>query len=139
MACAAPRPDPAFFGADAEARWIGFDVLLAAEAPEVRFGGTKEGSFGLRIAESMRADRKARRMCRTEGERLHHLGLLLKNRVELQRRDVQATAVDDLAGPAREEQTAVRHISDVSGVDPPLYVEDPLACGEKPPAATDTS
>jgi hypothetical protein len=46
------------FGADAEARWIDFDVVLTAEAPEVRFGDTKEGSFGLRIAESMRTDRK---------------------------------------------------------------------------------
>jgi hypothetical protein len=46
------------FGADRETRWIDFDSLLTATADEVRFGDTKEGSFGLRIAESMRTDRK---------------------------------------------------------------------------------
>jgi hypothetical protein len=46
------------FGADADSRWIDFDVTLSAVADEVKFGDTKEGSFGLRIAESMRTDRK---------------------------------------------------------------------------------
>jgi hypothetical protein len=46
------------FGADGESRWIDFDVTLVAAADEVKFGDTKEGSFGLRIAESMRTDRK---------------------------------------------------------------------------------
>jgi hypothetical protein len=46
------------FGADGETRWIDFDITLTAEADEVHFGDTKEGSFGLRIAESMRTDRK---------------------------------------------------------------------------------
>jgi Family of unknown function (DUF6807) len=46
------------FGADADSRWIDFDVSLSAVADEVKFGDTKEGSFGLRIAESMRTDRK---------------------------------------------------------------------------------
>jgi len=46
------------FGADADSRWIDFDITLTALADEVKFGDTKEGSFGLRIAESMRTDRK---------------------------------------------------------------------------------
>ncbi|MCI0360717.1 MAG: PmoA family protein, partial [Planctomycetaceae bacterium] len=45
-------------GAEADSRWIDFDVTLSALADEVKFGDTKEGSFGLRIAESMRTDRK---------------------------------------------------------------------------------
>ncbi len=46
------------FGGDSEQRWIDFDVVVTAETDEVKFGDTKEGSFGLRIAESMRVDRK---------------------------------------------------------------------------------
>ena len=46
------------FGGGDELRWIDFDSVLTAAADEVKFGDTKEGSFGLRIAESMRADRK---------------------------------------------------------------------------------
>jgi hypothetical protein len=46
------------FGADEATRWIDFDITLMAAADEVDFGDTKEGSFGLRIAESMRTDRK---------------------------------------------------------------------------------
>ena len=46
------------FGGDADRRWIDFDIVLAAAAPEVKFGDTKEGSFGLRIAETMRTDRQ---------------------------------------------------------------------------------
>jgi hypothetical protein len=46
------------FAADTLTRTIDFDIVLTAAAGEVRFGDTKEGSFGLRIAESMRTDRK---------------------------------------------------------------------------------
>lgn len=46
------------FGGDQNARWIDCDFVVTAAAPEVKFGDTKEGSFGLRIAESMRVDRK---------------------------------------------------------------------------------
>jgi hypothetical protein len=46
------------FGGDQETRWIDFDVTVTAEKDGVTFRDTKEGSFGLRIAESMRADKK---------------------------------------------------------------------------------
>jgi hypothetical protein len=46
------------FGGDDKTRWIDFDVVVTALADEVTFGDTKEGAFGLRIAESMRTDRK---------------------------------------------------------------------------------
>jgi hypothetical protein len=46
------------FGGDSAARWIDFHVVVTAVADQVTFGDTKEGSFGLRIAESMRADKK---------------------------------------------------------------------------------
>lgn len=46
------------FGGDGVKRWIDFDVTVTAVADELKFGDTKEGSFGLRIAESMRVDRK---------------------------------------------------------------------------------
>jgi hypothetical protein len=46
------------FGGDKDQRWVDFDVVVTAEADSVTFRDTKEGSFGLRIAESMRVDRK---------------------------------------------------------------------------------
>jgi len=46
------------FGGDKETRWIDFDVVVTAVGDEVTFGDTKEGSFGLRVAESMRVDKK---------------------------------------------------------------------------------
>ena len=42
------------FGADADSRWIDFDITLKATAGPVVFGDTKEGSFGARVASSMR-------------------------------------------------------------------------------------
>jgi hypothetical protein len=46
------------FGADGAARWIDFDITLKATEGPVTFGPTKEGAFGLRIAESMNVDSK---------------------------------------------------------------------------------
>ncbi len=46
------------FGADGETRWIDFQVRVTAAADKVVFGDTKEGSFGLRVAGSMRVELK---------------------------------------------------------------------------------
>ena len=43
------------FGADGTRRWIDFDITITA-AREVKFGDTKEGSFGIRLAGSMKVD-----------------------------------------------------------------------------------
>ncbi len=42
------------FGAGEHARWIDFDITIKASAGPVRFGDTKEGTFGIRVAETMK-------------------------------------------------------------------------------------
>ena len=44
------------FGASGDARWIDFDISVRASEGPLEFGDTKEGSFGLRVADSMRVD-----------------------------------------------------------------------------------
>ena len=46
------------FGTDGNSRWIDFDVTLKATAGPVTFTDTKEGSFGVRVAETIRVDIK---------------------------------------------------------------------------------
>jgi hypothetical protein len=46
------------FGADGDARWIDFDITLKATEGDVVFGDTKEGTFGIRVAESLCVDAK---------------------------------------------------------------------------------
>ncbi|MFN0020065.1 MAG: PmoA family protein [Pirellulaceae bacterium] len=46
------------FGGDADARWIDFDVTVTALADKVAFNDTKEGSFGLRVDETLKVDAK---------------------------------------------------------------------------------
>ena len=46
------------FGRVGDARWIDFDITLEATAGPVQFGDTKEGSFGVRVAETLAVDRK---------------------------------------------------------------------------------
>ena len=46
------------FGTWHDARWIDFDITFAASEGPVTFGDTKEGAFGLRVAESLRVDSK---------------------------------------------------------------------------------
>jgi len=46
------------FGANQDARWIDFDVTVRASVGEVKFGDTKEGSFGVRTAGTMKVTSK---------------------------------------------------------------------------------
>ena len=43
-------------GADEERRWIDFDITITAGEDEVVFGDTKEGSFGMRVAGTMKVE-----------------------------------------------------------------------------------
>lgn len=44
------------FDADETARWIDFDIEFKATEEPVTFGDTKEGTFGVRVAESIKVD-----------------------------------------------------------------------------------
>ncbi len=46
------------FGSDNGARWIDFDITIKAGERPVTFGDTKEGSFGVRVAGTMKVDAK---------------------------------------------------------------------------------
>lgn len=46
------------FGADSQSRWIDVEVTVKATQGEVKFGDTKEGSFGVRVAGTMKVDAK---------------------------------------------------------------------------------
>ncbi len=46
------------FGADGGSRRIDFDITLRATEGPVRFGDTKEGTFGIRVAETLSVDAK---------------------------------------------------------------------------------
>ncbi len=57
------------FGADDDARWIDFDITLTAPDRPVTFGDTKEGTFGLRVAGTMKVDAKmGGRIVNSEGQ-----------------------------------------------------------------------
>jgi hypothetical protein len=46
------------FDTDGDARWIDFEITLKALDGDVVFGDTKEGAFGVRVAESLSVDAK---------------------------------------------------------------------------------
>ena len=46
------------FGTEGASRWIDYTITLRASEGPVVFGDTKEGSFGLRVADSIRVDAK---------------------------------------------------------------------------------
>jgi hypothetical protein len=46
------------FGSDGDARWIDFDITIKATDGPVKFGDTKEGAMGVRVAETMKVDAK---------------------------------------------------------------------------------
>jgi hypothetical protein len=46
------------FGADGDRTWIDFDITFKADKDAVKFGDTKEGCFGVRVAGTMKVDAK---------------------------------------------------------------------------------
>ena len=57
------------FGTDGDTRWIDFSVTLTATDRPVKFGDTKEGTMGVRVAASMKVDAKlGGRIVNSEGQ-----------------------------------------------------------------------
>jgi hypothetical protein len=57
------------FAADENSRWIDFDISLKATVGKVKFGDTKEGTFGLRVPDTMRVDaKKGGRIVNSKGQ-----------------------------------------------------------------------
>jgi hypothetical protein len=57
------------FGVRGDARWIDFDITLRASEGPVVFGDTKEGTFGIRVAEPLRVDaRKGGKIINSVGQ-----------------------------------------------------------------------
>ena len=58
------------FGAEGSSYWIDFDTTVTASAGPVKFGDTKEGSFGVRVAGSMKVTAKpAGHVINTHGDK----------------------------------------------------------------------
>lgn len=58
------------FGANDHARWVDFNVTVRASDGEVKFGDTKEGSFGVRVAGTMKVTaKKGGAIVNSEGQR----------------------------------------------------------------------
>ncbi len=57
------------FGRDGDTRWIDFDITLKASDGPVKFGDTKEGTMGVRVAGTMKVDAKlGGRIVNSEGQ-----------------------------------------------------------------------
>jgi hypothetical protein len=57
------------FDSDGDARWIDFDITLKATDGELVFGDTKEGTFGVRVAQSLSVDaRRGGKIINSDGQ-----------------------------------------------------------------------
>lgn len=57
------------FGTEGDARWIDFDIAIKASEGPVKFGDTKEGTMGVRVAGTMKVDaKKGGRIVNSEGQ-----------------------------------------------------------------------
>lgn len=57
------------FATDGNARWIDFDITLGATDQPVKFGDTKEGTMGVRVAATMKVDaKKGGQIVNSEGQ-----------------------------------------------------------------------
>lgn len=57
------------FGTDGEARWIDFEITLKASEGKVKFGDTKEGTFGVRVPGTVKVDAEpGGRIVNSEGQ-----------------------------------------------------------------------
>lgn len=57
------------FGSDGDARWIDFDITIKASDGPLKFVDTKEGTFGVRVAGTMKVDaKKGGRIVNSEGQ-----------------------------------------------------------------------
>jgi len=56
------------FGGDEDARWIDFSISVRASNGPLTFGRTKEGTFGVRMATTMRPDKGAGKIVNSEGQ-----------------------------------------------------------------------
>ncbi len=62
------------FGADKDLRWIDFDVTIKAPHRDVRFGDTKEGTFGIRVAGTMKVDAAKTDKGKTDASKINPRG-----------------------------------------------------------------
>jgi len=96
-------------GADAESRWIDYDITLKASNGPVTFGDTKEGSFGVRTASSIRVDSKK--------------GGVIVNSAGLKDKDAWGKTAPwvDYHGPVGDEQMGIAILNHPTSFRYPTY------------------
>ena len=97
------------FGGDTDARWIDFDVTVTALADKVTFGDTKEGSFGVRVDETLKVDAKQ------GGKIIHAEG------IEDEKAWGKASPWVDYHGPAQGDHVGIAILNHPSSFRFPTY------------------